>query len=278
MGAILIILVLMVIVQIGLIYRKMQSIKHSDELMMVSELMHYVDSKKYSMTDERGMDALMIACANNVDVKSGELGYFDVVKRAVANGFEVNRKSLAEGRTPLMYAVRARAGTDSAKFLLKAGADVNIQDNEGRTVIFDAVKRSSDVCFNEVLEKVSDINHQDQYGVNGLMIAAFEMNFDRINDLLDRGANAKLKNNAGENAYDVAKKHASRHIRRVVESQNLDEGSKPQNVTTSEDVLNAQKHNHEVREMVRKLNCIVNDEAYEYKKFKRPFLRTGKAN
>ncbi|GKT34241.1 ankyrin repeat domain-containing protein, partial [Aduncisulcus paluster] len=188
----------------------------------------------------------------------------------------LNATSLSEGKTALMYAVRS-GNLERAELLIQSGADVDVEDANGRTVLFDAVKKSKDAFYTLLADRVTSVDTQDSYGVTPLMIAAYEMNLSRLEDLLERGASIRLKNKAGENASDIARKHLHRHIRRVVASENKDEGS-PHNTTTTEDVLKAQKYNHELREMVRRMECLADGRSYEYKKFKRPFLRTQKAN
>lgn len=276
MDYIILILIILAFIQGFLIIRKLKKISHKEDLAKVNELMGYIDRGEFDLTDDDGKNPLMIACSSHFyKNKDYEFTYNDVVKNAILKGINVNQKCLKEGKTALVYAIKNTKGHETVKLLLNAGADANIVDNNGRTALFDAIKYGK---YNLIKDKVSNVNHKNNYGITPLMVAAYNMKFDVIDDLLDRGANAKSKNVAGENSFDVAVKNMRKHIRIVIESENLDEGGKPANITTSKDVLNAQKHNHKVREMVRKLECIVNDIEYKPKKFKRPFLNTSKAN
>lgn len=276
MDFIILILIILAFVQGFVVFRKSSQISHKEDLAKVNELMGYIDRREFDLTDDDGKTPLMIACSSHFYKNyDNEFTYNDVVKNAISNGINVNQKCLQEGKTALVYAIKNNYGDETVKLLLKAGADVNIVDNNGRTALFDAIKHGK---YNMIKDKVSNVNHKNKHGITPLMIAASNMKFHVIDDLLDRGANAKLKNDAGENSFDVAVKNMKKHIRIVIESENLDEGGKPRNITTSQDVLDAQKHNHKVREMVRKLECIVNDIEYKPKKFKRPFLNTRKAN
>lgn len=276
MDYIILILIIFAFVQGFLVSRKWSKISHKEDLAKVNELMGYIDRCEFDLTDDDGKNPLMIACSSHFYENNGnEFTYNDVVKNAISKGINVNQKCLKEGKTALVYAIKNKNGDEAVKLLLKAGADGNIVDNNGRTALFDAIKYGK---YNMIKDRMSNVNHKNNYGITPLMIAAFNMKLDVIDDLLDRGANAKLKNVVGENSFDVAVKNMKKHIRIAIESENLDEGGKPSNITTSEDVLDAQKHNHKVREMVRKLECIVNDKEYKSKKFKRPFLNTRKAN
>lgn len=277
MEFILLILILLMIAQIFLVVKKGNSISHLDDLSKINELMLYVDKRQVNMTNEKGMNALMIACANSFYTKKGEFGYFDVVKKAITSGFDLDAKSLSSGKTPLMYAIRNQDGLEMAKYLLDAGANPNTIDNNARTVLFDAIKRRDKQFYDLIINKISNVNHSDSYGVNTLMIATYHMKIEIIEDLLDRGADAKLCNKAGQNSYDIASQYMPNHIKIAIESDTSGETGKAKNITSSEDVLAAQKHNHDIREMVRRLKCLVDDEIYEYKKFKRPFLNNKKA-
>ncbi|MCT4619184.1 MAG: ankyrin repeat domain-containing protein [Marinisporobacter sp.] len=276
MDFIILILIILAFVQGFLVSRKWSKISHKEDLTKVNELMGYIDRREFDLSDDEGKNPLMIACSSHFFKNNGnEFTYDDIVKNAISKGINVNQKCLKEGKTALVYAIKNNHGDETVKLLLRAGADVNIVDDQGRTALFDAIKYGK---YNMIKDQVSNVNHKNNYGITPLMIATFNMEFDVIEDLLNRGANAKLTNVAGENSFDVAVKNMKKHIRIAIESENLDEGGKPRNTTTSQDVLDAQKHNHKVREMVRKLECIVNDIEYEPKKFKRPFLNTRKAN
>ncbi|QZY54529.1 ankyrin repeat domain-containing protein [Crassaminicella profunda] len=276
MDFIILILIILAFVQGFLVSRKWSKIAYKEDLAKVNELMGYIDRREFDLTDDEGKNPLMIACSSHFFKNKGnEFTYNDVVKNAISKGININQKCLKEGKTALVYAIKNNHGDETVKLLLRAGADVNIVDDHGRTALFDAIKYGK---YSMIKDQVSNVNHKNNYGITPLMIAAFNMEFDVIDDLINRGANAKLTNISGENSFDVAVKNMKKHIRIAIESENLDEGGKPRNITTSQDVLDAQKHNYKVREMVRKLECIVNDIEYRPKEFKRPFLNTRKAN
>jgi ankyrin repeat protein len=255
--------------------RKSKKNNHIGELSQVNELMGYIDRKELSLTDASGKNAFHIACSSHFYTKKGEFGFEDVVKNAIESGIDINIQNVADGKTGLMYALNNKDDYNIVKLLLEAGVDVNITDHKGRIALFDSIKTMK--YYDDIVSKTYDINHQDQYGVTALMIAAYQMHFKVIDDLLDRHTNVHLRNAMGQSAYDIAKKYMNRHIRVSTETDMPEEGGKNNNITTSKDVLEDQKHNHSVREMVRKLECYENGEAYVPKKFKRPFFGTKKA-
>lgn len=271
-----VLLIIITLIQVFLTARKYKKISHIGDLSQVNELMGYIDRKELSLSDESGKNAFHIACSSHFYTKKGEFGFEDVVENAINSGININIQNKADGKTGLMYAICNSNNNNIVNRLLKAGADVNIEDKTGRIALFDSIKNPK--YYDEIVGLTSDINHQDQYGVSALMIAAYEMNSKIINDLLDRHVNVQLRNASGESAYDIAKKYISRHIRVAIESNVPEEGGKNNNITTKKDVLEAQKHNHAVREMVRKLECYENGDNYTPKKFKRPFFNTVKAN
>ena len=269
------IIVIITLIQGFLTFRKSRKIDHIGELSQVNELMGYIDRKELKLTNTTGKNAFHIACSNHFYKKKGEFGFEDVVKNAINSGININIQNLADGKTGLMYALNNKDDFIMVKSLLEAGADVNIADNKGRIALFDSIKTVR--YYDDIVVRTSDINHQDYYGVSALMIAAYNMNIKIIDDLLDRHANIHLRNVQGQSAYDIARKYMDRHIHISIETDLPDEGGKSNTITTSKQVLEDQKHNHRVRETVRKLGCYENGEEYVPKKFRRPFFGTKKA-
>ncbi len=84
-----------------------------------------------------------------------------------------------------------------------AGADVNARSQDGYTPLMYAVARGNAGVIQEVLSGGADINAQSSTGWTALMFAA-KGNSNAIEILLKAGANKTLKNDAGQNAYDIA--------------------------------------------------------------------------
>jgi len=269
-------LIIITVIQILLTIVKSRKINHIEHLSQVNELMGYLDRKEFNLTDASGKNAFMIASSSHFYSKNEEFGFEDVVKKGILVGLDINAQNAANGKTALMYALKNKENRQISKMLIEAGADVDIPDASGRLPLFESIK--SGILYDEVFRQTSNINHQDEYGVSAFMIAAYMMNFKAIDDLMDRHIDGGLKTVNGQTAYDIAQKHLSRHIRTEIASSQEDEFGKNSTITTSQDVLDAQKHNHKVREAVKKIGCYVNGEAYVAKAFKRPLFKTGKAN
>lgn len=277
MDTLFLILFLLIFVQVFFISIKSKEIKYQQTLSEISELMDYIERGESSLTDSDGKNALMIACSTQLYAKDDdEEGIVDLVKKAQLLGFDLNLRCPKDGKTTLHYALITSGNKAVVAELIRAGAEVNSKDTTGRTTLFDAVK-SNLSAYKLVVDRTGDVNHQDDYGVTPLMIAAYQMRIDIIEDLLERRADVKLRNNAGETTYDVAKKYMGQHIRVSIESNREGEMGKASIITTQTDILADQEHNHMVRECVRHLECLVKNEEYILKKFKKAFFNTGKA-
>lgn len=269
-------LIVITFIQIVLIIVKLKKIEHISNLSKINELMGYIDRNDINLTDQDGNNAFILACKGHFHTQKGEFGFEDVVRRGLNNGINVDNPNPISGKTPIMYALNNKENYHITELLLDAGANMNKSDNTGRIPLFDSIKTGR--YYSEIVSRTYDINHQDNYGVTPFMIASYEMNYSIIDDLISKNVDGKLKNNSGENAYDIAKNYIDRHIEVLVETSSDDEFGKNNTIVTSKDVLEAQKRNHKVREYVRKIGCYVNGEEYIEKLFKKPFLKKGKAN
>jgi len=269
-------LILLTVIQGFLTMRKYKKINHIGELTQVNELMGYIDRKELSLTDDFGRNAFMIASSSYFYTKKGEFGFEDVVKNGISSGVDIDTKNILDGKTALMYALNNKENNHTANLLIDAGANVNLIDATGRLPLFDSIKNNH--CYKEVVSRTSDMDHQDNFGVTALMIAAYRMDFDIINDLLNRNVNTRLTTSSGLTAYEIAQKYMHQHIRVLIETPQDAEYGKNSTIVTSDDVLKAQKYNHRVRETVRKLACYTTGDEYTEKPFKRPLLNTSKAN
>jgi ankyrin repeat protein len=97
--------------------------------------------------------------------------------------------------------------------LIDAGADVNIQDNGGRTALAMSSTRKS---IDALLKAGADVNQQAYDGRNAIMeYLNYENDSEKYIKLLemfiDYGLDLDIKNNKGENLYDIIKNEQKRH-------------------------------------------------------------------
>ena len=122
------------------------------------------------------------------------------------------------GDTPLITSIKFN-NYRRVKLLLENGADVNMQNKDGKSALMIALKSSfwdypkiADGEMNKqipkfiqnkvniadlLLENGADVNQKDKNGMSPLMFAALEGNDPFVAKLLQKGANPAEKNNKG---------------------------------------------------------------------------------
>ena len=114
-----------------------------------------------------------------------------------------------EGRTALMMVVKWCSFKNvelmyiDINLLIKAGADVNIQDNVRCTALNAASRAGNGKCFETLFQAGADVNTQDDEGCSSLMYASYNGRDDCVIKLLRFGAKINcLKNDNCFNALD----------------------------------------------------------------------------
>ncbi len=196
------------------------------------------------------------------EVRSHKIGYMpnddlgeNLIQAAKSGNLELVEKLLQEGAdidyqdqidwTALMYAVIDTNNDDMAKLLLGKGANVNITDSEGISVLaitilddkfdfaqllidnnanldsqdvggatplMDAVERNKVNFVELLLEKGAKVDLQDEWGFTALMYAAKYNRPDIAKLLLEKNARVDLQARYGFNALDLAKKYHSTSV------------------------------------------------------------------
>jgi len=253
-------LVGMAIVQFIIYQRKQSDFNFSESQAKIQELLTALNDGKQLYTDKVGRNILMIACSESNESRKGHLSFFDVIKKSIETGIRVNAKSLKDGQTALAFAAAQPYNSKIVNYLLKVGSDTSAKDHKGRTPLFAAVTSSDLNTYTCIADRVSMIDQVDNNGFTPLLVASMNMCIPVIHDLLDRDANAKHENKMGENAYEIASKYKSKHIKYSRNSARPDEYG---------------EHNHGINEMVRELKCIVNDKPFKPKKYIAPIRESG---
>ena len=106
------------------------------------------------------------------------------------------------------------------KELIKAGADVNMQDDIGWTALMCAVENGNENIVRELIDRGAKVNMQDNNGDTALMIAVKWGDENMVKKLIEAGANIYLKNKAKETALDIAREKGYRggEIARMLEN------------------------------------------------------------
>ena len=114
----------------------------------------------------------------------------DVFAKALAKISQISGTS--EGRT------------ESVKFLLDCGADVDTEIKDGITWLMWAASEGETEMVKFLLYRGADVNTKDAFGKTALMRAAWEVHTEIVKLLLDKGADVGLKLDDGITALMVA--------------------------------------------------------------------------
>ncbi|WP_327196076.1 ankyrin repeat domain-containing protein [Noviherbaspirillum sp. Root189] len=148
---------------------------------------------------ERGETGLMLALRENSS------GVFDTLLNA--RGIDLEAKA-RNGDTALMIA-SFKANLPAVKALIDKGAEVN---KTGWTPLHYAASIGNNDIVSLLLDKSAYIDAESPNKTTPIMMAARAGHIMTVKLLLDEGADATLKNDAGMTAIDFAEKHEFRDI------------------------------------------------------------------
>jgi len=116
------------------------------------------------------------------------------VESLVAHGADINYKDPGGGNTPLYYAVLYQR-TELVTLFLARGADVNVRNDRGITLLRTAAEGGSAKVAELLLAHGADVNARDNLGMTPLDGAVFYRQKELVDLLLAHGAdvNAKTK-------------------------------------------------------------------------------------
>ena len=104
-----------------------------------------------------------------------------------------------DGNTPLHYLARNQTDTNVIHFFLKNGVDPNLQNKEGSTALFQAIRGDNEAITQKLLTLTKDINHQNEAKKSALMYAYRELDVDLAKQLIEKGADTKVKDAENRN-------------------------------------------------------------------------------
>ena len=116
------------------------------------------------------------------------------------------------GCTLLHDAVRTKK-TDAINILLKHGADINAQDNNGNTPLFTAIRRSANSKVIDILLKHNaDVNIANNAGQTPIFIAASRGHINTVEKLIESGADVNIKDADGETPLTIVRSKQEEYI------------------------------------------------------------------
>mmetsp|Transcript_26300 Transcript_26300/g.42152 ORF Transcript_26300/g.42152 Transcript_26300/m.42152 type:complete len:178 (+) Transcript_26300:127-660(+) len=127
-------------------------------------------------------------------------------------GADVNIQANGEnaGKTAAMLAASAGCA-EILKVMNRGPSLLNLKDADGGTAAMSAAVHSHSSVLDYLIEKKVDLNAVDGDGWTALMYACSVGAADAVAKLVANGADASLKNAAGDSAMDMCKASKKRH-------------------------------------------------------------------
>jgi len=159
-------------------------------------------------------------------MNSIEYGHYNAVEFLLLNGADVN-KALDYYYSPLgasliyEYDYNGFQTLVILNLLIKAGVDLNIADEEGKSNLIFLIENDN---YDEYLKVIrvfikagADVNLQDNVGMTALMYAAkLDANTSILYELLDADADINLKDNNGKTAYRHALDASNVEVSKII--------------------------------------------------------------
>jgi ankyrin repeat protein len=153
--------------------------------------------------------------------------HFDVVDLLLAQPNLDLKAETPDKMTALMVAVWHQQDA-AVRALLKRGADVNHQDNDGDTAVHGAALYGNAKILGLLLDAGANPNLKNKLGGTALMWAAAYGHDDIVRDLLYRGADPKIRDIDGVSAAGWAAKNGQTSIVMTLRQAEKEQGGRGQ--------------------------------------------------
>lgn len=146
--------------------------------------------------------------------------HFEIVEVLIEAGADVNKHAILGGTPwgPLIASIGALdltiSGTlGTSKLLMEAGADVNVPEATGRTVLSLAAQAGlAEVVRILVIDFGMDVNARDEVGGTALMLASEKGATDVVKILLAAGADVKATDKLMRSALSMAQRKRKKDV------------------------------------------------------------------
>lgn len=126
----------------------------------------------------------------------------EITQLLIRAGADLNIED-PQGRTPLIAAVEA-GNIKALKLLLEAGANVNARTKKGLTAVLILGNSYKPECMQMLIKAGADLNAQDRQGRTALMQLAEVGNTGAVKELVAGGADLNMRDNNGQTALMLA--------------------------------------------------------------------------
>ena len=117
----------------------------------------------------------------------------------------------------LLNSIKHQTNLKSIPFLIRQGADLNVQDSDGKTALMYAVMNNDDETVKMIIESAGvDLNVQTRHGVTALMIAVADRKPTYVTLLLDAGADVSVEDKLQQSALSIALERGYDKIERML--------------------------------------------------------------
>jgi ankyrin repeat protein len=147
------------------------------------------------------------------------------VRLLLERGARVDVKSKLSGRTPLLIASGRPGAAAVVRLLLEKGADPKARDNKGETTLIRAASSGDPRILRLLVDHAVDVNAgagDDKFKFTALMVAAAEGNSEMVEMLLARGADSKIRDEAGFTTVNFAKSYRDFNALRLLIAKGAD--------------------------------------------------------
>lgn len=174
---------------------------------------------------------------NQVLFESAKKSDLNGVKRALVNGADINFPNAFMKWGPLHVTAGFCHNIDVLRYLISAGADVNLIDQNGRIPLHLAAKRDKEDVVALLIEANSNINFKSTNGVTPLFLAASSAKFNNCELLLAKNADPLIKSNKGLNCIEIAEEKGNEQITALLKGEPIPEMEKDPQMAQLESML-----------------------------------------
>lgn len=215
-------------IELNIIYSKKLIINHPIKFIEIMELIEVCKNGDANLVTEllnKGHDPnIKCICDNLYCIDRtplhlaccyGNLGCIKALSNTLPDRLSLTDLNIQDnyGWTPLHCAAN-QSSIDCVKELIKMGADLNIKDHTGRTVLHYMCREKDFIKV--LMEANADINIQDKDGWTPLHIVCYHFKYDVIKEFLLYHPNMTLKDNSGLTPLELAEKFGFNEVVKIL--------------------------------------------------------------
>lgn len=208
----------------------------ASQIMDMKRLLELVDSKRENemltvavfcgnesivkLLLKNGADVNTLFNGRNLLMRACENGFESIARILVANGADTQFKD-PYGCTALMWACRCEHGDPNrcVRFLLNLGANVGVQDDQGRNALMFASEMSDTRTVELLLKYGADLEIKDNDGFTALHYTYYP---DTAKLLLRRGASMTVNTKSGQTPLDLVVENTFEELIEVIKQNNTE--------------------------------------------------------